>query len=56
MVHGQGENMFYLIFLNDGFAEVYAWGIREINDDDFLRLCDEAKKWTNYLERKGFKF
>lgn len=29
-------------------------GLSSHINDDFLRLCEEAKKWTNYLEKKGF--
>lgn len=35
---------------------LYATGGCSNEDDDFLKLCEEAKKWTNYLEKKGFKF
>lgn len=34
---------------------LYATGGCSSADDDFLKLCEEAKKWTNYLEKKGFK-
>ena len=33
---------------------LYAIGGLSHITDDFLRLCEEAKKWTNYLEKKGF--